>query len=85
MLANVVRHSRATTATVSLRVANSAYHLDIRDNGVGMIEELAADRLADGDIGIASHRARVEAAHGSLTILPVSAGTHVSVVVPLRG
>ena len=84
LLANVVRHSRATHASVKLASARQACRLDVADNGVGMSSDVAARRLAQGHIGLACHRARVEAAGGKLTILNEPEGTHVRVEVPLR-
>ncbi len=84
LLSNVTRHSGATTATVTLQIAGSSCRLDVADDGVGLSEDRAAQRLAEGHIGLASQRARIEAAGGSLTMLPASSGTHVRVVLPLR-
>jgi two-component system, NarL family, sensor kinase len=83
LLANVVRHSRATEATLELKVVDGGYRLDVVDNGIGMSAETATQRLAEGHIGLASQRARVEAAGGTLRILDTPVGTHVVVTVPL--
>jgi two-component system NarL family sensor kinase len=84
LLANVVRHSQATQANVALKLVGQLCHLDVVDNGVGMSITVAVQRLAEGHIGLASHRTRVEAAGGALRVLPMSAGTHISVTVPVR-
>jgi len=83
LLSNVVRHSRATRATLRLKVVGGVRHLDVIDDGVGMTRQQALDRLTQGHIGLASQRARIEAAGGSVSILPVQQGTHVSVTVPM--
>ena len=62
VMSNIVRHSQATYASVTLRLIDEACCLEVEDDGVGFTEHQAARRLADGHIGIASHRARVEAA-----------------------
>ncbi len=85
LLANVARHSRATRATVTLRVADGVSRLDVVDDGVGMTEEQAAERLRGGHIGLSSHRARIEAAGGSLRLIDTPKGTHISVTVPRAG
>ena len=83
LLSNVVRHSQASRAWITLVVTDSMCRLDVADNGIGMTDERAARRLAEGHIGLASHRARVEAAGGKFTIADEEAGTHVRVELPL--
>lgn len=83
LLSNVVRHSRATRATVTLRAQDGVCRLDVVDDGVGISPDAAADRLRKGHIGLASQRARIEAAGGTLRILEVANGSHVAVTVPL--
>lgn len=84
LLSNVVRHSGADTAMVTVRVENHLCRVDVTDNGVGMSQDRLAERLAEGHIGWVSHRARVEAAGGALTLLETAVGTHVRVVLPIR-
>ncbi len=84
-MSNIVRHSDATYARVKLRLINQARCMEVEDDGVGFTQDEAARRLAGGHIGIASHRARVEAAGGTFTVQPPSPGTRISVTVPLRG
>ena len=83
LLSNVVRHSQASRAWITLVVTDSKCRLDVADDGIGMTNERAARRLAEGHIGLASHRARVEAAGGRFTIVDEEAGTHVRVELPL--
>lgn len=83
LLSNIVRHSRATRATVTLRVQDGICRLDVVDDGIGISPNAAANRLREGHIGLASQRARIEAAGGTLRILEVPNGTHVAVTVPL--
>lgn len=85
LLSNVVRHSRATRATLTLRVDHGESRLDVVDDGVGMTEEQAAERLRGGHIGLSSHRARIEAAGGSLRLVDTPKGTHIAVTVPRAG
>lgn len=85
LLSNVVRHSRATRATLTLRVHGGVSRLDVVDDGVGMTEEQAAERLRGGHIGLSSHRARIEAAGGSLRLIDTPKGTHIAVTVPRAG
>lgn len=83
LLSNVVRHSKATKATVTLEVDGRSRRLDVADDGVGMTEQQATERLRAGHIGLASQRARIEAAGGSVRLLAVPKGTHIAVTVPL--
>lgn len=83
LVSNVVRHSKATRASVSLRVADGVCRLDVVDDGVGLSTEDALQRLQEGHIGIASQRARIEAAGGEIRSLPVPSGTHIRVSVPM--
>ena len=83
LVSNVVRHSRATRASVALRALDGVCHLDVVDDGVGMSAEDARQRLRQGHIGIASQRARIEAAGGAMRSIPVPSGTHIAVTVPM--
>ena len=83
LLYNVERHSQATEAEVELRAVDGVCRLDVSDNGVGTTGRRLSDRLSEGHIGIASHRARVEAAGGTLVFIDEPVGTHVRVTIPL--
>ncbi len=84
LVSNVVRHSRATRATIILRVVDGDCRLDVIDDGIGLSGDDAIARLRHGHIGLASQRTRIEAAGGSLRSLPVAAGTHIEVTVPMK-
>lgn len=83
LVSNVVRHSGATRASVALRVLDGVCHLAVIDDGVGMSAQDALRSLAQGHIGIASQRSRVEAAGGTMSIVPSTVGTHIAVTVPI--
>lgn len=84
LMSNVARHSRARSARIALHALDGVCHLEVTDDGVGFTAAQAASQLADGHIGLASHRTRVEAAGGSFTVDHRSAGTRVDVLVPLQ-
>ncbi|POY06879.1 histidine kinase, partial [Mycobacterium kansasii] len=84
LLSNVVRHSRARNASVNLGITDGICVLDVADDGVGISGDTMARRLGEGHIGLASHRARVDAAGGTFVFLDTPAGTHVCVEVPLK-
>jgi len=84
LLSNVVHHSRAKHASVTLGITDGVCVLDVADDGVGISDEDMARRLGEGHIGLASHRTRVDAAGGLLIFLDAPAGTHVCVELPLK-
>jgi two-component system NarL family sensor kinase len=84
LLSNVVRHSGATRASVRLAITEKKCCLDVADNGIGINRDAAARRLAEGHIGLASHRTRVEAADGTMRIIDEPVGAHIRVELPLR-
>ena len=83
LVSNVVRHSRATQARVTLRADAGGRRLDVVDDGVGLAPAAAERRLREGHIGLASQRERIEAAGGRMVVVPVPSGTHIAVTVPL--
>jgi two-component system, NarL family, sensor kinase len=84
LLSNVVHHSRAKHASVTLGVTDHRCVLAVSDDGVGFDSETMARRLGEGHIGLASHRTRVDAAGGTFVFLDVAAGTHICVEIPLK-
>ncbi|MEE3066971.1 MAG: ATP-binding protein [Actinomycetota bacterium] len=83
LLSNVVRHSEATRVSVKLKVRDGTCRLDVVDDGIGITADVMMRRLAEGHIGLASQRARVEAAGGSFEIVDVPSGAHIRVEWPL--
>lgn len=83
LMLNIGLHAKASQAWVHIHVLEGRCRLDIIDNGIGVTAELLDRRVAEGHIGVASNRARVEAIGGSLEFLDVAVGTHVRVDVPV--
>jgi two-component system NarL family sensor kinase len=83
LLSNVARHSQADRATVTLVVTDGLCQIDVIDDGVGIGPEVMERRLSEGHIGLASHRARVDAAGGTFTFIDEPLGTHVRVRLPV--
>jgi PAS domain S-box-containing protein len=82
-LHNVVKHSRATTVTVSLKSADGEIALSVLDDGVGF--DPGSDRNASG-LGLISIRERARLVHGHMTLTSKPGhGTRVDVRVPLLG
>lgn len=82
LLFNVSKHARAISAQVDLRRADDLIRLTVSDNGVGFAQEELTRRLAEGHIGLASQRIRVEAASGQLRIRTGDSGTVAEIEVP---
>ena len=94
LLANVVKHARATRLLVRLELTADVATLVIADDGVGVDPAEITRKLAAGHIGLDSQRVRIEAAGGTFRIsgrspLPGDAagtgegsGTTVTVMVP---
>lgn len=80
-LNNVVKHSEATTASVSAFIEDGRLLLTIRDNGRGFDREKAAERRGLGLSGIAE---RVKILDGTLSIdSEVGKGTSVTINIPV--
>lgn len=84
LLSNVARHAQAKNVHLQLRDEGDAVILDVRDDGVGMDPAVISQRLTEGHIGLASHRARIETLGGRIDFLPTQRGTWVRVRLPLR-
>lgn len=85
LLANVVNHAEADVVAVRLAETGDAGVLVVEDDGRGFPEGLPAERLADGHVGLASQRFRIEAAGGTMLVTSGSSrGTRVEINIPLR-
>jgi len=83
LLANVVRHARASEVGVRLAERDDELVLVVEDDGCGLPDGRAEERLADGHIGLAAQRVRVETAGGRMELLSTpGGGTRVEVRVP---
>lgn len=86
LLTNVVKHARATTAEVEVASRDGDVLLHLRDDGEGMTRERPEVALAEGHVGLASCRERVEAAGGTFVLRSVpDGGTTVDVRLPAVG
>ncbi|HET7855560.1 MAG TPA: ATP-binding protein [Gaiellaceae bacterium] len=83
LLSNVVRHADAGHVAVRLAERDDAVELVVQDDGRGFPPEHLARRLADGHVGLASQRVRIEAAGGTMNVVSApEQGTRVRVRVP---
>ena len=83
LLSNVVRHASANELTVRLYDAAGELELGVEDDGQGFSQERLAEQLADGHVGLASQRVRIEAAGGRMDVESVlGEGTVVQIYLP---
>jgi two-component system NarL family sensor kinase len=84
LLVNVAKHAAASTVLVELSRDNGSARLRISDDGRGMAAVDLSTRLAEGHLGLASRRIRIEAVGGTLSLHPADPqGTVVDVHLPL--
>nr|WP_246325838.1 ATP-binding protein [Actinomycetospora corticicola] len=82
LLTNVAKHAKAEHVTVALHDGPEGRTLEVADDGIGIDRSVLAGRLADGHIGLASTRARVEGVGGRFTLDTTTPGTRTVVRVP---
>jgi signal transduction histidine kinase len=85
-LTNVHRHSRASTASVTLTMDQDRLELQVSDNGSGIEETKLAQVDEPGrqlGVGIAGMRERVRKLGGRLELQSSKAGTKLSVSLPM--
>ncbi|MFL5931541.1 MAG: sensor histidine kinase [Gaiellaceae bacterium] len=83
LLANVVQHAEANRVTVRLASAAGDVELVVDDDGLGFPPERLAERLAQGHVGLASQRVRIEAAGGRMQVDSTpGGGTRVEIHLP---
>lgn len=85
-VSNAVRHSKASTVSISLHLKNGNLHLMVQDDGIG-ISSVETTRTADEkkQLGIQSMRKRVKELNGELKIISTPGlGTTIDVLIPLQ-
>ena len=84
LLSNVVKHANAHIVHISLARQGDVARLVIADDGSGIPEGTVERSVGQGHIGVASHRARLEASGGMLTLGPARpSGTIAEVILPI--
>jgi two-component system NarL family sensor kinase len=82
LLTNVVKHAGARTVEIGLHASGETLRLTIADDGRGFADGVADRRLAEGHIGLASQRIRIESAGGTLRLRSGAGGTIAEVALP---
>jgi two-component system NarL family sensor kinase len=68
LLTNVVKHAQARHATIAVSTDGHQARLEVADDGVGVDQEAAASRVAEGHIGLESRRIRLQSVGGTLRL-----------------
>jgi two-component system, NarL family, sensor kinase len=83
LLTNAVRHADAGRIGVHLSDRDGVLELEVEDDGRGFSVEHLSEQLADGHVGLASQRVRIEAAGGTMRVTSVTGqGTSVAIRLP---
>jgi len=82
-LTNVIRHSQAHKAFVILERKASEIAVTVRDDGVGVPDEIAEFRPDSIGVGIGGMRQRIKELGGELALRKAHPGTTVEVVIPI--
>jgi signal transduction histidine kinase len=82
-LTNVFRHSRATKAFVTLEKREGEISATVRDDGLGVSDEIAELRPESVGLGIGGMRERIKELGGELLLRNTHPGTIVEVVIPI--
>ena len=82
-LTNVTKHAGAQTVRVALQRQNGHVRLTVADDGGGIADGLIEQRLAEGHLGVASQRVRVQAAGGRFSLHRGDPGTVAEVELPV--
>lgn len=84
-LMNVHRHARATEVHFRLGGVSREVSLDVIDNGVGIAGAVLDPASGEGvGVGLAGMRARIERLSGTMAVVPVAAGFHLRVSLPVQ-
>ncbi len=82
LVANAAKHARADSVSVTVTRRGDEVLVEVRDDGTGMDAGRLSAALADGHVGLASCRTRVEALGGRLDVSTGADGTSVRAVLP---
>jgi len=82
-LTNVFRHAQANKTWVTLAEKNKEISVSVRDDGVGVLENIREFRPGNLGVGITSMRHRTKELGGELRIQNANPGTIVEFVIPI--
>ncbi len=85
LLGNAAKHAQAGLVRVRLYASADEIRLEVADDGVGLPADGVQQRVAEGHIGLASQRVRIESSGGALVLSPNRpSGTLAVVTLPRR-
>lgn len=85
LIMNVFKHSKTSSAKVSLRRDENDLEIDVSDAGVGFAASEAPSQSPAGGFGLFNVREQINRLGGTLTVVSAPGqGTHVSLRVPMR-
>ena len=82
-LTNVFRHSRASKASIALERKESEIAVTVRDDGIGVADEISEFRPDCIGVGIGGMRQRIKELGGEFVLRKGHPGTIVEAVVPI--
>ena len=80
---NALKHAGAENLWIELGRAGDDAWVRVSDDGVGISPDAVAHSVENGHIGMASMRAKVQAAGGAFTARPTDPGTEVEICLPV--
>lgn len=84
-LTNIVRHSQATAAAITLQITPDTLTMSVSDDGIGFSEATAQKARLDNHLGLVSMRERTELLNGTFRIhSQPDAGTVICITLPLE-
>lgn len=82
LITNILKHSKASKASINLNLDNNLLHIEVKDNGVGLFNNLK-DNGSKG-IGLKNIETRLDYLSGTFKISDkVKNGTKINIVVPV--
>lgn len=80
---NIIKHSKASNATVSLDYREENLHIEITDNGIGFDTAIIASQASG--VGLSQIKARIESIDGTIFIQSeINNGTSISITIPVK-
>jgi signal transduction histidine kinase len=84
LINNIIKHSEASQATISMIHEDDFFNLQVKDNGIGM-DMVGGNANHGGGNGMTNMKTRIEALNGSLTYSPAgSKGVIIDIKIPLN-
>ena len=84
LINNIIKHSKANKASLSISKKGNKLHIQITDNGIG-INQGTINNPKSGGIGLRNMRSRIEYLGGRFLVdIKVKKGTKININISLR-